>query len=46
MPHDRSALIEQLRAHLTQQQFNSVVSHSYCRNAEHFLEHQARQDIA
>ena len=34
MPHDRSAVIEQLRAHLTQQQFNSVVIHSYCRNAE------------
>ncbi len=46
MPHDRSSLIDQLRALLTQQRYNSVVIHNYCRNAEHFLEYLARQDIA
>ena len=46
MPHDRSALIAQLRALLTRQRFNSVVIHNYCRCAEHFLEHLAQQSIA
>ena len=36
MPHDRSALIDQLRAHLKQQRFDSVVIHNYCRSAGHF----------
>ena len=46
MPHDRSALIDQLRALLTQQRYNSVVIHNYCRGAEHFLEYLAQRDIA
>ncbi len=46
MPHDRSALIDQLRALLTQQRYNSVVIHNHCRGAEHFLEYLARRDIA
>src|SRR5260370_3394305 len=46
MPHDRSALSDQLRALLTQQRFNSVVVHNYCRSAEHFLEYLAQRDIA
>ena len=37
MLHDRSALIDQLRAHLTQQRYNPVVIHNQCRGAEHFL---------
>jgi integrase/recombinase XerD len=45
MQHDRSGLIDQLRAHLTQQRFNSVVIHNYCRSAEDFLEYLARRDI-
>ena len=46
MPNDRSALIDQLRALLTQQRYNSVVIHNYCRSAEHFLEYLARRNIA
>ena len=46
MPHDRSALIDQLRAHLTQQRYDSVVIHNYCRSAEHFLEYLAQRNIA
>ena len=46
MPHDRSALIDQLRALLTQQRYDSVVIHNYCRSAEHFLEYLARRNIA
>jgi integrase/recombinase XerD len=46
MPHDRGALIDQLRALLTQQRYNPVVVHNYCRSAAHFLEYLARRDIA
>jgi integrase/recombinase XerD len=46
MPHDRGALIDQLRALLTQQRYNPVVVHNYCRSAEHFLEYLAQRDIA
>ncbi len=46
MPGNRRALIDQLRAHLTQQQFDSVVIHNYCRSAEHFLDYLARRQIA
>jgi integrase/recombinase XerD len=46
MPHDRSALIDQLRAHLTQQRFDSVVTHNYCRSAEHLVEYLERRGIA
>ena len=44
--HDRCALIDQLRALLTQQRYNPLVIHNYCRSAEHFLEHLAQRDIA
>jgi hypothetical protein len=37
MPHERSALIDQLRELLTQQRYSSVVIHNYCRSARHFL---------
>lgn len=46
MSHDRGALSDQLRALLTQQRFNPVVVHNYCRSAEDFLEHLARRHIA
>jgi integrase/recombinase XerD len=46
MPHDRSSLIDQLRAHLTQQRYNPVVIDNQCRCAKHFLEHLAQRDIA
>jgi site-specific recombinase XerD len=46
VPYDRRALIDQLRAHLTQQRYNSVVIHNYCRGAEHFLEYLAQRDVA
>lgn len=46
MPHDRSALIDQLRAHLTKQRFDSVVIHDYCRSPEHFVDYLARRQIA
>ncbi len=46
MSHDRGALIDQLRAHLTEQRYSSVAVHNYCRGAEHFLEHLARRGIA
>ena len=46
MPHGRRALIDQVRALLTQQRYNSVVIHNYCRSAEHFLEYLARRAIA
>ena len=45
-PHDRRALIDQLRALLTQQRYNPIVIHNQCRNAEHFLEYLARRDVA
>ena len=46
MPHDCSALIDQLGALLRQRRFNSVVIHNYCRGAEQFLEYLARRNIA
>ena len=46
MPHDRRALIDQLKALLTQQRYSSVVVHNYCRSAEHFLEYLAQRAIA
>jgi integrase/recombinase XerD len=46
MPHDRGALIDRLSALLTQQRFNPVVVHNYCRSAEHFLEYLTRRGVA
>src|SRR5260370_36999538 len=37
MLYDRSALIDQLRELLTEQRYDSVVIHNYCRSARHFL---------
>jgi hypothetical protein len=44
MLHDRSALIDQFRTHLTQQRYNPVVIHNQCRGAEHFLEYLAQRN--
>jgi site-specific recombinase XerD len=46
VPNDRRALIDQLRAHLTQQRYNFAVIHNQCRGAEHFLEYLARRNVA
>src|SRR5260370_14380666 len=46
MPHDRSALIDQLRELLTEQRYDSVVIHNYCRSAKHFLAYLARRGTA
>lgn len=46
MPHDHSALIVQFREALTQQRYNPVVVHNYCRHADYFLVHLAQQKIA
>ena len=46
MPHDRSALIAQLRDLLTRQRYNVVVVHNHCRNANHFLHFLAQRKIA
>src|SRR5258708_39286445 len=46
MPHDRSALIDQLRELLTEQRYDSVVIHNYCRSARHFLAYLARRETA
>lgn len=46
MPHEYRALVSQLREALTQQRYNPVVVHNYCRNADHFLSYLAAQGIA
>ena len=46
MPHDRSALIDQLRELLTERRYDSVVIHNYCRSARHFLAYLARRETA
>src|SRR6185437_379769 len=46
MPHDRGALIDQLRELLTEQRYDSVVIHNYCRSARHFLAYLARRETA
>jgi integrase/recombinase XerD len=46
MPHDRSALIDQLRALLTKQRYNPVVIHNECRCAAYFLEYLVRWNVA
>jgi hypothetical protein len=42
MPHDRSALINQLRELLTEKRHDSVVIHNYCRSARHIFWHTGR----
>ncbi|MBV8452676.1 MAG: hypothetical protein JOZ29_10440 [Deltaproteobacteria bacterium] len=46
MPDDHKALIDQLRAHFTQQRYSPVVIHNQCRGAKHFLEYLARRRVA
>jgi integrase/recombinase XerD len=46
VPNDCRALIDQLRAHLTQQRYNPVVVHNQCRGAEHFVECLTRRNVA
>jgi integrase/recombinase XerD len=46
MPHDRSTLIDRLRALLTQQRYNSVAIDNQCRGAKHFLEYLAQRHLA
>jgi integrase/recombinase XerD len=46
MSHDHSALIAQLRELLTQQRYNAVAVHNYCRNAGKFLNFLERRKIA
>ena len=45
MPHDHSALIDQLRGLLTQQRFNPVVVRNYCRSADYFLHYLSQREI-
>jgi site-specific recombinase XerD len=46
MSHDHKALIEQFREALTQQRYNPVAVHNYCRNADYFLHYLAERKIA
>lgn len=46
MPHDFSALVAQFRETLTQQRYNPVVVHNYCRNADYFLCYLTEREIA
>jgi integrase/recombinase XerD len=46
MSHDHSDLIAQLRESLTNHQYNAMVVHNYCRNAENFLHYLNRRKIA
>jgi integrase/recombinase XerD len=45
MSHDHSSLITQFRESLTQQRYNAVVVHYYCRNADYFLRYLAQREI-
>src|SRR6516164_565970 len=45
MLHDHSALIAQFRELLTQQRYNAVVVHNYCRSAGYFLHYLAQREI-
>jgi integrase/recombinase XerD len=45
MPHDSGALITQLMETLTQQRYNPVAIHNYCRNAGYFLSYLAKRRI-
>jgi integrase/recombinase XerD len=46
MSHEYGALVSQFRETLTQQRYNPVVVHNYCRNADYFLCYLAEQKIA
>nr|RAV94505.1 integrase [Aerococcus mictus] len=45
MPQDPSTLVAELKTSLTQQRFNRVAIHNYCRNAEYFLQHLSERGI-
>lgn len=46
MPQDLSTLVTELKMSLTQQRFNLVAIHNYCRNAEYFLQHLSERGIS
>ena len=45
MPQEPSTLIARLKELLTQQRYNRVAIHNYCRNAEYFLQHLSERGI-
>ncbi|GLS32434.1 Site-specific recombinase XerD [Mesorhizobium albiziae] len=46
MSHEYGALVSQFRETLTQQRYNPVVVHNYCRNADYFLCYLVERKIA
>jgi integrase/recombinase XerD len=46
MSHKTSTLIAELKDSLTQQRYNRVAIHNYCRNADYFLRHLSERGIA
>jgi integrase/recombinase XerD len=46
MSYDDCALVVQFRETLTQQRYNQVAVHNYCRNADYFLCYLAERKIA
>lgn len=46
MSHESGTLIAELKELLTQQRYNRVAIHNYCRNADHFLQHLSDRGIA
>lgn len=46
MSQELSPLVAELKESLTQQRYNRVAVHNYCRNAGYFLQHLSQQDVA
>jgi integrase/recombinase XerD len=46
MSHETGTLIAELKESLTQQRYNRVAIHNYCRNADYFLQHLSERGIA
>lgn len=46
MSQEPSPLVAELKESLTQQRYNRVAIHNYCRNAEYFLQHLSERGIA
>ncbi len=46
MSHEAGTLIAELKESLTQQRYNRVAIHNYCRNADYFLQHLSERGIA
>lgn len=46
MSHEYGALVSRFREALTQQRYNPVAVHNYCRNADYFLHYLAERKIA